>query len=140
MVSLFVFCLVYLSSLDRVAACPFTFGHNTFSAAFSESEKLAHICFATDISQSDSSAVLDFYIEMEHPGGKPADETASHEEFRILCFGDSLTAGYMLTSANHFPYGDAMQTDLAKLLSLPLSKVHVDIDGLSGETCDLCKL
>ena len=66
------------------------------------------------------------------PNAEMSAQPAPKDELRILCFGDSLTAGYMLTSPDHYPYGDFMQTELAKLLQRPLSKIHVDIDGFSG--------
>lgn len=63
---------------------------------------------------------------------KAGEAQTTAKRIRILCFGDSLTAGYMMSQPEHYPYGDTLQIELAHMLSVPLSQIHVDIDGLSG--------
>ena len=53
------------------------------------------------------------------------------ESLRILCFGDSLTAGYTSRGWVFHPYADHLQTGLEQRLST--SKIHVDVAGLSGD-------
>lgn len=55
-----------------------------------------------------------------------ADQT-----LRILCFGDSLTAGYSQWGLAHFPYAEHLQRPLEKLF--PSKKVIIDISGFSGD-------
>ena len=50
---------------------------------------------------------------------------------RILCFGDSLTAGYTRYGWEFHPYADHLRTGLQHMLSA--SDIHVDVAGLSGD-------
>ena len=54
------------------------------------------------------------------------------KSLRILCFGDSLTAGYMSSDSHDHPYGDIMQNELAHMLSTTPSQIYTKIDGMSG--------
>jgi lysophospholipase L1-like esterase len=58
--------------------------------------------------------------------GKPQ----SH--LRILCFGDSLTAGYASYGTVYHPYAREVQRRLAAVLPKP--KPVVEDDGVPGET------
>lgn len=51
--------------------------------------------------------------------------------FRILCFGDSLTAGYSQYGILHFPYANHLQKPLEKLF--PSRHVLIDVAGVSGD-------
>ena len=50
---------------------------------------------------------------------------------RVLCFGDSLTAGYTKYGYEHHPYADNLRADLRYLLST--KDVNVEVEGLSGD-------
>jgi lysophospholipase L1-like esterase len=49
----------------------------------------------------------------------------------ILCFGDSLTAGFSLTSPETHPYEGAMKSSLEK--AFPSYNITTDLQGLSGD-------
>ena len=53
------------------------------------------------------------------------------KSLRILCFGDSLTAGYTSYGREFHPYADHLRTGLQHMLST--SDIHVDVAGLSGD-------
>ncbi|KAI4213857.1 MAG: hypothetical protein LQ351_003552 [Letrouitia transgressa] len=50
---------------------------------------------------------------------------------RILCFGDSLTAGYSDYGYSHYPYAKRLQVPLENFL--PLTKISITVAGLSGD-------
>lgn len=53
------------------------------------------------------------------------------KSLRILCFGDSLTAGYTSHGWEFYPYADHLRAGLQRLLST--SGIDVDVDGFSGD-------
>ena len=53
------------------------------------------------------------------------------KSLRILCFGDSLTAGYTMCGYEHYPYADHLRAGLEHMLSS--SHVDVEVAGLSGD-------
>lgn len=53
------------------------------------------------------------------------------KSLRILCFGDSLTAGYTSYGWEFYPYADHLRSGLQHALSTP--DVEVDVAGLSGD-------
>ncbi|KAF6217628.1 hypothetical protein HO133_006730 [Letharia lupina] len=53
------------------------------------------------------------------------------ESLRILCFGDSLTAGYTSYGWEWYPYADHLRVALQHMLST--SDIEVDVAGLSGD-------
>lgn len=53
------------------------------------------------------------------------------ESLRILCFGDSLTAGYTSYGWELYPYADHLRVALQHMLST--SDIEVDAAGLSGD-------
>ena len=53
------------------------------------------------------------------------------KSLRILCFGDSLTAGYTRYGWEFYPYADHLRTGLQHMLST--SDIEVDVDGFSGD-------
>ena len=64
--------------------------------------------------------------------GSEANGSALPKSLNILCFGDSLTKGYLLTEPYFYPYGDTLQTELAHMLQTLPSKLFVSVDGLPG--------
>jgi lysophospholipase L1-like esterase len=50
---------------------------------------------------------------------------------KILCFGDSLTAGYTMWGTEHYPYADILHVHLKRLL--PSTNIVIDVAGLSGD-------
>lgn len=50
---------------------------------------------------------------------------------RILCFGDSLTAGYSGDGYFHYPYAAQVRKKLKE--NLPDTETTVDVSGLSGD-------
>ena len=118
-----------LTLLSAAAACSIFPNSVCSSTAKSLQEKLENVVVARDILALDSVNFTTTYASM--------DDSNSHrptlsKPLRILCFGDSLTAGYMSTNPERYPYGDTLHTELAHMLSVPLSMLHVDIDGFSG--------
>jgi lysophospholipase L1-like esterase len=57
---------------------------------------------------------------------------AGRPKLRILCFGDSLTAGYASWGAIHHPYNERMEQMLS--MAFPDRKIETVEDGLSGST------
>ncbi len=58
-------------------------------------------------------------------------DTRHPETLRILCFGDSLTAGYTRYGLEHYPYSDFLKKTLRKFF--PSTKITIDNSGLSGD-------
>lgn len=55
----------------------------------------------------------------------------ARKTLRILCFGDSLTAGYSRWGMVHFPYAEHLHWPLQKLL--PFTNIIIDVAGESGD-------
>ncbi|KAL8694915.1 MAG: hypothetical protein Q9218_000486 [Villophora microphyllina] len=53
------------------------------------------------------------------------------KSLRVLCFGDSLTAGYSGYGYFHYPYAKQIRERLKE--ALPTTEVTVDVSGLSGD-------
>ena len=53
------------------------------------------------------------------------------KSLRILCFGDSLTAGYTSYGWEFYPYADHLRVGLQNMLAT--SDIEVDVDGRSGD-------
>lgn len=53
------------------------------------------------------------------------------KKLRILCFGNSLTAGYCAWGTEHFPYADHLPPPLQKLW--PDTSIEIDVAALSGD-------
>lgn len=53
------------------------------------------------------------------------------ENVRILCFGDSLTAGYSHYGMTFTPYAESLKTWLQA--AWPTTKLTLDVSGLSGD-------
>ena len=60
------------------------------------------------------------------------DVSSSPEKrLKILCFGDSLTAGYTKMGLAQYPYADFLEPYLARLV--PSTKSTIDVSGLPGD-------
>lgn len=57
--------------------------------------------------------------------------SGSSKSVRILCFGDSLTAGYSRFGTEHFPYNQFLQKTIEACL--PEYKISTEADGESGD-------
>lgn len=53
------------------------------------------------------------------------------QSLRILCYGDSLTAGYSAYGATYHPYSEVLEEKLAA--AFPDLKVDVSESGMPGE-------
>ena len=53
------------------------------------------------------------------------------KSLRILCFGDSLTAGYTSYGWEFYPYADHLRVGLQHMLST--SDIDIHVDGFSGD-------
>ena len=49
---------------------------------------------------------------------------------KILCFGDSLTAGYSRFGMLHYPYSEYLRGKLQA--AFPWMDIHIDVEGMSG--------
>ena len=116
---------------DDAAACSLFPDQRCPSTAGSLSEKLAHIVVDKSFLSLKSREFTQTYLETS---GSRSEDRMPPNLLRILCFGDSLTSGYLSTSLERYPYGDTLQTELAHMLSLPLSQVQVTVDGLPGSS------
>ena len=91
-----------------------------------------HICCASSNSPSVILSRDSLPAEME----SKTPQTSSTSEvlpksLRILCFGDSLTAGYTNYGLEFFPYADHLRAGLQRMLSTP--DIEIDVDGFSGD-------
>jgi hypothetical protein len=77
-----------------------------------------------DLTVNDLASVLDM-----PEVGVDIDESCTH---RILCYGDSLTAGYCANGSQYSPYGDTLQD---ALISVGI-QAEVYICGISGHRAD----
>jgi lysophospholipase L1-like esterase len=65
-------------------------------------------------------------------GALLAKMAARRPRLRVLCFGDSLTAGYTSHGAVHHPYEETLVQMLA--MAFPDLKIETVEDGVSGAT------
>lgn len=61
-----------------------------------------------------------------------AKMTSPRPKLRVLCFGDSLTAGYASWGAVHHPYNQKLEEMLS--MAFPDLKIETEEDGVSGAT------
>ena len=59
-----------------------------------------------------------------------SDTIPSPSSVRILCFGDSLTAGSSRYGMLHFPYADVLKERLRS--AFPAMEAHIDVEGMNG--------
>ena len=55
----------------------------------------------------------------------------TNDKLHILCFGDSLTAGFWHGGLEFHPYAIKLKEELRK--AFPDTEIIVDVDGLSGD-------
>lgn len=58
-------------------------------------------------------------------------DVAPKKDLKILCFGNSLTAGYTMMGLASYPYADFLELYLARLFSS--TKLTIDVSGLPGD-------
>lgn len=90
-----------------------------------------HICCSSPSSLSGFSGrgnAQDLLSTMAEPS---AMNDSLPKSLRILCFGDSLTAGFTSRGWEFHPYADHLRVGLQHMLSA--SDIHVDVAGLSGD-------
>lgn len=116
---------------NDAAACSIFYDQRCPSTAISLAEKLSHIVVDKAFLALESQEFTQTYLATSASRSK---DRMPPNMLRILCFGDSLTDGYLSSSLDRYPYGDTLQTELAHMLSLPLSQIQVTIDGLPGSS------
>ena len=114
--ALFLLCCLRLIHLPRVGACSFFPNHISCSSPNSTTNILNQYYISNMESATKESSV--------------GNETLP-KSLRILCFGDSLTAGYSNWGLDFYPYADHLRVGLQHMLST--SDIHVDVDGFSGD-------
>ncbi len=73
-----------------------------------------------------------YIVGYEKTMGNPSEMNVTlPKSLRILCFGDSLTAGYTMYGEEDHPYADHLRASLRYLLST--LKINVEVAGLSGD-------
>lgn len=88
-----------------------------------------HICCSSSHSFSEA---LDQYTETEYTRTEiGVMNDTPPKSLRILCFGDSLTAGYTSYGWEFYPYADHLRAGLQQALST--SDIEIDVAGLSGD-------
>ena len=93
--------------------------------------------FPNDICCSSKSTYQQLFHESSIRGhektmaGTSAMDVTLPKNLRILCFGDSLTAGYTMYGYEYHPYADHLRAGLRYLLST--SAIDVEVAGLSGD-------
>ena len=130
-------CLAYLPFLyaTLIAACSDSYKYVNctahclvpdFSANFFP--ELSHTYYFEHFHDIHSTAMenLASTTDTQTPKMKP-----SPKSLRILCFGDSLTAGYSKFGYFHYPYAKQIREKLKE--GLPSTDATVDVAGLSGD-------
>jgi lysophospholipase L1-like esterase len=87
-----------------------------------------YACCSTTATFLNQSYIPYFETTMGPTGGKNVTLPRS---LQILCFGDSLTAGYTSYGGEHYPYADSLRKGLEHMFSS--SNVKVEVAGLSGD-------
>lgn len=114
--ALVLFCCLRLIPCQLVGACSSFPNHICCSSSSSPSETL------------DRNHVPDIEYTMAETG---TTNNTLPKSLRILCFGDSLTAGYTRYGWEFYPYADHLRVGLQRSLSTP--DIQVDVAGLSGD-------
>ena len=58
-------------------------------------------------------------------------DVIAEKNLKILCFGNSLTAGFTMMGLASYPYADFIEAYLAPLF--PSTKLLIDVSGLPGD-------
>lgn len=114
--ALTLFCCLRLVTLPIAGACSLFPNHICCTSSSSSFEIRDHEYVSTiETTMAESSAMND----------------TLPKSLRILCFGDSLTAGYTSYGWEFYPYADHLRAGLQQMLST--SDIDVDVDGFSGD-------
>ena len=90
-----------------------------------------HICCSSSNSSFETFHQIYFlHIESTMAESAPVNDTLP-KSLRILCFGDSLTAGYTSYGLEFHPYANHLRVGLQH--SLSTSDIEVDVAGFSGD-------
>ena len=114
--TLILFCCLRLIPTHFVGACSSFPNHICCSSSRTPSESF------------DQIYVPGIEYTMAEPG---AMIDALPKSLRILCFGDSLTAGYTSYGLEFYPYADHLRAGLQSLLST--SDIETEVAGFSGD-------
>ena len=135
--SLFICVLGTFTSIHAAACCTSREPQCPSFANFIFEEAIDYRCQSYQSSPNDSELQYCSYNNMAQKveaATSPVSDSAgiTQKELRILCLGDSLTSGYMMSRTESFPYGETMQFELAKMLATTPAKLRVRISGLPG--------
>ncbi len=83
----------------------------------------------TDSSNPGNTIVRSITIKLSRR--PPLSSTRVGNSLRILCFGDSLTAGFSQGGALYHPYAGALKESLEK--AFPLFNITTDVQGAPGD-------
>lgn len=109
-------CLELLSALSLVEACRIFPNHTCCSSSFALSQNInQHYIIKFDNSMAAANAT----------------KKSLPKSLRILCFGDSLTAGYTMYGMEHHPYADHLRVGLEHMLAS--SNIQAEVAGFSGD-------
>ena len=86
------------------------------------------ICCSSYQQNFDESDVRGYRNKMPDTSGTSA---SLPKNLRVLCFGDSLTAGYTNFGYEHHPYAGKLRANLQYLLAT--KDIDVEVEGLSGD-------
>lgn len=114
--TLILFCCLRLIPTRFVGACSSFPNYISCSSSRSLSESL------------DENSVPGIEYTMAEPG---AMNDTLPKRLRILCFGDSLTAGYTRFGLEFHPYADHLRAGLQN--SLSTSDIETEVAGFSGD-------
>ena len=87
-----------------------------------------HVCCSSPLNSLDQDYLAHTEIKMAE--SDTTNDTLP-KSLRILCFGDSLTAGYTSYGWEFYPYADHLGAGLRQ--SLSTSDIEIDVAGLSGD-------
>lgn len=109
-------CLELFSALSLVEACAVLPNYSSCSSSYAFFQNI------------DQNSIVEFETIMA--AGSATNKTLP-KSLRILCFGDSLTAGYTMYGLEHHPYADHLRIGLERMLSS--SDVQTEVAGFSGD-------
>lgn len=111
-----LFCCLRIITLPIAGACS-SFPNHICCSSSSSSFEISHPKYVAtiEIIMAESSTMND----------------TLPKSLRILCFGDSLTAGYTSYGWEFYPYADHLRAGLQQMLST--SDIDIHVDGFSGD-------
>lgn len=111
--------------------------HASFAAACADAHAFVNCtsyCLNPDLSSTFFPELLHTHLNNSQVKAAMENTTSLNDgpkTLRILCFGDSLTAGYSEYGYSHYPYAKRLQVPLETFL--PLTKISITVAGLSGD-------